>query len=127
MSDVALISYARRLTDLAADKPDAPSITCGNESLTRAELESRANRLARDLQIRGVTLGDMVTIALPNSVDWFVAVAAAWKLGAIPQPVSARLPQREFDAILELAQPTAMDVLSYGFGIGLTLWGFARC
>ena len=29
----------------------------------------------------------MVTIALPNSVDWFVAFAACWKIGAIPQPV----------------------------------------
>ena len=36
--------------------------------------------------------GDMVTIALPNSIDWFVAAAACWKLGAIPQPVSSRLP-----------------------------------
>ena len=36
--------------------------------------------------------GDMVTVALPNSVDWFVAVAAAWKLGATPQPVGAHLP-----------------------------------
>ena len=34
------------------------------------------NRLARDLENRGVKLGDMVTIALPNSVDWFVAAAA---------------------------------------------------
>jgi bile acid-coenzyme A ligase len=47
----------------------------------------------------------MVTIALPNSVDWFVAVAAAWKVGAIPQPVSSRLPARELEAIVELADP----------------------
>jgi hypothetical protein len=26
----------------------------------------------------------MVTIALTNSTSWFVAVCAAWKLGAIP-------------------------------------------
>ena len=47
----------------------------------------------------------MVTIALPNSIDWFVAVVACWKLGAIPQPVSARLPARELEAIVELADP----------------------
>src|SRR4051794_8491900 len=50
----------------------------------------------------------MVTVALPNSVDWFVAVAAAWKLGAIPQPVSAKLPERELAAIVELADPSAV-------------------
>ena len=35
----------------------------------------------------------MVTIALANSVEWFVAFAACWKIGAIPQPVSAKLPR----------------------------------
>jgi bile acid-coenzyme A ligase len=102
---VALISFARRLTDLANAAPDRPSITCGTTSLTRAEFDAASIRLARDLRTRGVENGDMVTIALPNSVDWFVAVAACWKLGAIPQPVSARLPLRELHAIIELAHP----------------------
>jgi bile acid-coenzyme A ligase len=47
-----------------------------------------------------------VTIGLPNSVEWFEAAIAAWKLGATPQPVSARLPHGELDAIIELADPT---------------------
>ena len=98
-----LVSYARRLSDLAAADPDRVAITCGDEQITRAGLESAANRLARDLAAGGVGTGDMVTIALPNSVAWFVGAAAAWKLGAIPQPVSARLPQPELAAIVELA------------------------
>ena len=102
------ISFGRRITDLATDDPDRPSVTCGDVQLTRAQLESRANRLARDLQARGVGEGDMVTIALPNSVDWFVAAAAAWKLGAIPQPVSSRLPGRELEAIVALADPSVV-------------------
>jgi bile acid-coenzyme A ligase len=99
------ISFGRRITDLAAADPDRPSITCGDDSLTRAELEAAANRFGRDLAQRGVGVGDMVTIALPNSVDWFVAFAACWKIGAVPQPVSARLPRRELEAIVELADP----------------------
>jgi bile acid-coenzyme A ligase len=47
----------------------------------------------------------MVTIALPNSIDWFVAFEACWKLGATPQPVSSRLPERELAAIVDLADP----------------------
>ena len=50
----------------------------------------------------------MVTIAAPNSIDWFVAYCAAWRLGAVPQPISSRLPQREIDAIMELANPSAV-------------------
>jgi bile acid-coenzyme A ligase len=100
---MALVSFARRITDLAEKDPDRPAITCGTDTLTRGELESAANRLARALLAEGVRPGDMVTIAVPNSTQWFVAFAACWKSGAIPQPVSARLPQRELQAILELA------------------------
>ena len=103
-----MISFSRRLTDLAERDPDRAAVTCGTDTLTRRELESRANRLARDLRAGGVALGDMVTVALPNSTDWYVAVAAIWKVGAIPQPVSSRLPQRELEAILELADPAAV-------------------
>ncbi len=100
---MAPVSYARRFTDLATEDPERVAITCGDDVITRAGFESAANRLARDLQGRGVELGDMVTIALPNSVAWFVTAAACWKLGAIPQPVSYRLPAAELQAIVELA------------------------
>ena len=102
------VSYSRRLTFLAEQDPDRPAITCGEQSLTRAELESAANRLARDLASGGVKVGDMVTVALPNSTGWYVAAAACWKIGAIPQPVSADLPERELHAILELANPSTV-------------------
>jgi bile acid-coenzyme A ligase len=105
---MTMISYAQRISDLAAAQPDRPFVTCGDDQVTRAQFESRANRLGRDLAAGGVALGDMVTIALPNSVDWFVAFAACWKVGAIPQPVSAKLPGREMEAIIELANPTAI-------------------
>jgi bile acid-coenzyme A ligase len=110
---MGLISYGRRLTALAESDPDRPAITCAEQSLTRAELESTANRLARDLAAGGVGFGDMVTIALPNSTGWYVAFAACWKIGAIPQPVSPKLPEPELRAILELAEPSA--VMGVGF------------
>jgi bile acid-coenzyme A ligase len=99
------VSYPRLLADLAAKDPTRIAVTCGDRRLSRAELESAADALARQLLADGVGFGDMVTIALPNSVDWFVAVVAAWKIGAIPQPVSSRLPGRELAAIVELADP----------------------
>jgi bile acid-coenzyme A ligase len=105
---MGMISFSRRLTALAEADPDRPAVTCGETCLTRSQLESAANRLARDLAAGGVGLGDMVTIALPNSADWYVAMAACWKVGAIPQPVSAGLPERELSAILELADPSAV-------------------
>jgi bile acid-coenzyme A ligase len=103
VGDVSRVSFARRLSDLADADPDRLAVTCGETSLTRRGLDHDATALARDLADRGVATGDMVTIALPNSVEWFVATVAAWKLGAIPQPVGAHLPVPELQAIIELA------------------------
>ena len=102
---MAIVSYPARLRQLAEDDPDAPAVTCGEISITRRDLQRRAARLARDLAGRGVGEGDFVTVALPNSVDWFVGYLACWMLGAVPQPVSAKLPPRELAAIVELAAP----------------------
>lgn len=97
------VSIARALADLAARNPHRPAVTCGDETITRSELESRSNRLARAYARLGVTQGRYVTVALANSVEFFVACVAIWKLGATPQPVSYRLPDRERQAIIDLA------------------------
>jgi bile acid-coenzyme A ligase len=102
---MTIVSFSRRLADLAAADPSRAAITCGEHSVTRAELEAAADALARQLLEDGVKHGEMVTIALPNSIDWFVAVVATWKIGATPQPVSSRLPARELAAIVDLADP----------------------
>jgi bile acid-coenzyme A ligase len=102
---VTRVSFARRLTDLAEADPARPALSCGEARLTRRELDDAATALAHDLADLGVGIGDMVTIALPNSVEWFVAMAAAWKLGATPQPVSSSLPVPELRAIVDLADP----------------------
>jgi len=70
--------------------------------VTRGELDRLANRTARALQAQGVGAGDRVTIALGNSVEFVATVIACWKLGAVPQPLSARLPDAEFVGILDL-------------------------
>jgi len=100
---VTTISYPRRLLDLVAEAPDRLAVTCGDVTWTRAQLEERSDTFARHLRSIGVKEGDMVTMALPNAPEWFVAAIACWKLGAIPQPVSPRLPARELNAIVELA------------------------
>jgi bile acid-coenzyme A ligase len=100
-----LVSFPARLRELARLHPDDPAVTCGEDSLTRRQLDRRSDALARQFRRLGVGLGDLVTVALPNGVDWFVAAAALWKLGATPQPVSARLPRRELEAVVALADP----------------------
>jgi bile acid-coenzyme A ligase len=95
-----------RLAELA---PDEPAVTCEGRTLTRGELDRSTNRLARAYADLGVRQGDYVTIVLPNSIEWMQAALAAWKLGAVPQPLSARLPDAELEGLLEL-KPRALLV-----------------
>lgn len=100
------ISISRLITLRAEEQPDRPCITHEGNSVTRREFDLRTNRLARAYEQMGVKEGDMVTVALPNSIEFYEACVATWKLGATPQPVSARLPQIEREAIVELAEPS---------------------
>ena len=102
---MSIVSISRAVSINAAADPERMAITCGERSITRRELERRTNRLARQFAALGVTRGRYVTIALPNSVEFYEAAIAAWKLGATPQPVSHRLPDRERQAIVDLADP----------------------
>jgi bile acid-coenzyme A ligase len=98
-----------QVSTLALADPDAPAVTCEGRTLTRAELDSSTNRLARAYSELGVGVGDYVSIAMPNSIEWVQAIIACWKLGAVPQPLSARLPDAEFAGILDL-KPRALIV-----------------
>ncbi|WOH75616.1 AMP-binding protein [Bradyrhizobium sp. NDS-1] len=103
-----MIPLGEKLYRHAQAAPNKPAVSCGATSLTWGELESRANRIARALQGLGVKLGDLVTIALPNGVEFIEACWGIWKLGATPQPISFRLPNAELRAIIDLAAPALL-------------------
>ena len=100
-----LTPLTRVFSDLAATAPTAPAITHEGVTRTRALLHRRTNRLARAYRQLGVGPGSLVTIGLPNSIEFFEACLAAWKLGATPQPVSSRSPRLELEQIVDLADP----------------------
>ena len=95
-----------RLAQLA---PDEAAITCEGRTITRGELDASTNRLARAYAELGVGVGDYVTMVLPNSIEFLLAAIAAWKLGAVPQPLPTRLPDAEFEGLLDL-RPRALLV-----------------
>ena len=102
------LSFGRAISVVAAEDPDRPAVTGwepdGTQRMvTRAELDAQTNRIARAWGAMGIGEGDFVSIALPNSVAFIEAAIAAWKLGAVPQPLSARLPAHERSEIVELA------------------------
>src|SRR5690242_2026168 len=100
-----MISYPRRLADLAAADPGRPAVTDEHRTVTRAELEALASDMAEEFAALGVEQGNIVVLALPNCVEFLAAMIASWKVGATPTPVSSRLPARELEGIIELAAP----------------------
>jgi bile acid-coenzyme A ligase len=102
---VPFLSFPAAFARHVASDPDALAVVCEGRAVTRADFDRRSNRLARAFAACGVGLGDLVCIALPNSVAFLEAAWAAWKLGAVPQPLSARLPVAERDALTLLADP----------------------
>jgi bile acid-coenzyme A ligase len=97
------LSYGIAMRWHAERDPDAVAILHEGRQRTRGKLERRSNRLARVYRDRGVGEGELVTLALPNGIEFFEACRAIWKLGATPQPISSRLPELERRAIVALA------------------------
>jgi bile acid-coenzyme A ligase len=102
---VAAISIRSALALLAERAPTLPILIEDERTVTRAEFDTSTNRLARAYAAMGVTRGDFVSILLPNSIAFLEAVAAVWKLGAVPQPLPAKLAPKELAEILALAKP----------------------
>lgn len=93
------------LSELAIAEPDKPALTFNGHTLTRAELDRRAARLAQAFHQKGVRNDDFVAIVLPNGPEFVASVFACWKLGATPLPISSRLAPAELAASLQLARP----------------------
>ncbi len=90
---------------LAERDPDAVALHAPDGVVTRAELAAASGRAAREFAALGAGQDDLVTIGLGNGAAFYAAVLGAWKLGAVPQPVSAKLPAAELAALVEIADP----------------------
>ncbi|MEU6890167.1 condensation domain-containing protein, partial [Streptomyces viridosporus] len=69
------------------ETPEALALVCGDAEVSYAELNARANRLARVLVERGVGPDCFVGVVLPRSVELVVALLAVWKAGGAYVPV----------------------------------------
>jgi bile acid-coenzyme A ligase len=105
LSSVICKPFGDLIGQHARETPTAPALTCGNQSLTWSELDSRTNQRARAFARRGVTADSLVVIALPNSVEVVECAVATWKLGATPLVLPYAMPSSERGPILDLARP----------------------
>src|SRR5581483_2742133 len=92
----------------AARTPDASAIIFENEHITYADLNKRANRLARLLIARGAGPERFVAIAVPRSPDMIVAVLAVLKTGGAYVPVDPAYPPDRIAYILRETRPVTV-------------------
>ncbi|NRN71322.1 Amino acid adenylation domain-containing protein, partial [Kibdelosporangium sp. 4NS15] len=85
--------------------PSAGAVTHDGATLTYAELDARANRLAHVLAARGSGSGELVAIMLPRTPDLIVATLAVVKTGAAYVPVDPSQPIARTAGILRAAAP----------------------
>ncbi|MBB1245413.1 amino acid adenylation domain-containing protein, partial [Streptomyces durbertensis] len=88
-----------------AARPEAVALVTEEGELSYAELNSRANQLARVLVGRGVGPEQVVAVALPRSVELIVSVLAVLKTGAAYLPVDPEYPGERIAYLLDDGSP----------------------
>ncbi|KUJ69095.1 hypothetical protein ACZ90_14750 [Streptomyces albus subsp. albus] len=92
----------------AARTPHAPALTDGDTTLSYAELNARANRLAHLLIRRGVGPERLVALALPRSAEMVVALLAVLKAGGAYVPLDPAYPAERLAFMVADARPALL-------------------
>ncbi|MFE5918887.1 amino acid adenylation domain-containing protein [Streptomyces sp. NPDC056468] len=89
----------------AARTPGAPAVSMGEETLSYAELDSKATELARRLAAEGVRDETPVVLFLDRSVDLVAIVLGVLMAGGAYVPLDTRYPKSRIETILRTCAP----------------------
>lgn len=85
----------------AASSPLATAVIVGNESLSYAALDDRANCLANELLRLGIRIGDRVGIWMERCIEMVVAILGALKAGGAYVPLDPAYPDERVRFVLK--------------------------
>jgi acyl-CoA synthetase (AMP-forming)/AMP-acid ligase II len=88
--------------------PDRVALICGEEQLTYAQLEEKANRLAHYLLDRGVKKDDKVGLYCRNRIEIVIAMLGIVKAGAILVNVNYRYVEGELRYLFDNSDMVAL-------------------
>ncbi|GJO58334.1 long-chain-fatty-acid--CoA/3-oxocholest-4-en-26-o ate--CoA ligase [Mycobacterium marinum] len=88
--------------------PDRVALICGDEQLTYAQLEEKANRLAHHLIDQGVRKGDKVGLYCRNRIEIVIAMLGIIKAGAILINVNFRYVEGELKYLFDNSDMVAL-------------------
>ncbi|MGY2061542.1 AMP-binding protein, partial [Nocardia gipuzkoensis] len=98
-------SLVALIDEQARRHPNAVAVRAGDVTLSFAELDRRANRLARALIAGGVGPETLVAVAVPRTHELPVALLAVLKAGAGYLPIDTAYPRRRLEFLLADAAP----------------------
>ena len=95
-------NIAQLLQDRAAAAPNKIFLIseADGRQFTYSEFEMLVNRVAGMLWAHGVRKGDVVSLLLPNSVEYVVAYFACWHIGALAGPINSFLKTQEIAYVI---------------------------
>lgn len=99
-----LVDVTAKRAELTPDRVAFVDATSGRR-VTYAQLEDRASRLASVFAAHGVAREDRVAILCRNRIEFFEALFAVAKLGAILVPLNWRMPAAELQPLVEDCAP----------------------
>jgi acyl-CoA synthetase (AMP-forming)/AMP-acid ligase II len=106
------VAVALNIADLAEHAidavPDRVALICGDEKLTYAQLEEKANRLAHYLIDRGVQQDDKVGLYCRNRIEIVIAMLGIIKAGAILVNVNYRYVEGELRYLFDNSDMVAL-------------------
>src|SRR5881397_4091027 len=94
----------------AAQHPQRLAIAGDPREVTYGELAALANRAGNALLSQGVSRGDRVLLALPDSAEFVAAFFGAAKIGAVAVPVNPFARASDYIHYLENSEPSAAIV-----------------
>jgi cyclohexanecarboxylate-CoA ligase len=107
---VRVRSLADPIRRRAAAEPNRLAVVDGDAELSYGELHARAEALARALRARGVGVGDVVTMQLPNWWEAAVVYQAAMLAGCVLNPIVPIYRERELSFIERQCRPRVVVV-----------------
>ncbi|WP_327699030.1 non-ribosomal peptide synthetase [Streptomyces sp. NBC_00459] len=106
--DIPLRTWPEMFADQVRQRPDDIALVFEDTSLTYAELDERAGRLASALIARGAGPERVVALAVPRSAELIVAEVAVLKSGAAYLPVDTDYPADRISYMLADAGPVCL-------------------
>jgi amino acid adenylation domain-containing protein len=98
----------RHVEAQAALTPDAPAVTFEGDTLSYAQLNARANQLARRLQSLGVGPDVTVGVVMERSLEMLTGLLAILKAGGAYLPLDPDNPRERLSLVLKDAAPSLL-------------------